>query len=155
MPTEVFRVRDVALEFFCGFFEHCTSDLGENRPRHSLLGRLTAVLIIFHLYIIFLIVERWTLNCLEMHYNPSQIDGSNNCFSEIIVDSIHSFIHLFYYYYYYHHYYYYYFYHYYFCYFIFIFSPLGFVLTHTRMLQTSKLPKLLLLKRCPHLLKMR
>ena len=67
MLTEAGRVWDVALSFFVNFFlSITTSDLGMNLLGRPLLGRLTAVLNIFHLWITLLSVEWWTANSLEM-----------------------------------------------------------------------------------------
>lgn len=54
------KERGGVLLFFFGISQR---DLGLN-----LLGRLAAVLKVFHLQIIFLNMEWWTLNCLEMTF---------------------------------------------------------------------------------------
>ena len=74
MLTKARRVWDVALGFLA--VSHCIawSDYGGNLLGRLLLGRLTTVMSVFHLWIIFLTVEWWTPNSLEIVLHSSKID---------------------------------------------------------------------------------
>ena len=76
---------NLALGFFAVSLIIAQSDLGVNLLGRSLLGRLTAVWSIFHLWIIFLSVQWWTPNNLETALWP-KLMGRNTYLSKIIAD---------------------------------------------------------------------